>query len=209
MMRLSSKTFQNNQTIPARCAFAEQDPDEHIRLSENRNPQLSWSAIPAEAGSLVLICTDPDVPSSMEDFNQEGRTISASLPRVDFIHWVMVDIPPKDGGVAEGECSDGVVPGGKDDPAGPVGARQGLNDYTGFFAGDQDMAGDYIGYEGPCPPWNDEILHHYHFRLFATDLDACPVEGKFNAAEVLAAIDGHVLEVAELVGTYSLNPDVR
>jgi phosphatidylethanolamine-binding protein (PEBP) family uncharacterized protein len=71
------------------------------------------------------------------------------------------------------------------------------------------MAGDYIGYEGPCPPWNDEILHHYHFRLFATDLDACPVEGKFSAAGVLAAIDGHVLEVAELVGTYSLNPDVR
>lgn len=207
-MRLSSESFQNNQPIPARCAFAEQDPDDHIRLSENRNPQLSWSEVPAKARSLVLICTDPDVPSSMDDFNQEGRTISASLPRVNFIHWVMVDIAAKDGAVNEGQCSDAVVAGGKDNPPGPAGARQGLNDYTGFFAGDKDMAGDYIGYEGPCPPWNDEIVHHYHFRLFATDLDTCAVKGKFTAAEVLAAIDGHVLEVAELVGTYSLNPAV-
>lgn len=207
-MRLSSETFENNQPIPVRCAFAEQDPAEHIRLSENRNPQLSWSGIPSAAKSLVLICTDPDVPSSMDDFNKEGRTIPASLPRVNFIHWVMVDIPAEDGSVNEGACSDGIVPGGKDSPPGPAGARQGLNDYTGFFAGDKDMGGDYFGYEGPCPPWNDEIVHHYHFRLFATDLESCPVDGKFTAADVLAALEGHVLEVAELVGTYSLNPDV-
>jgi len=207
-MQLSSTTFQQQQSIPVRCAFAEQDPSEHIRLSENRNPQLSWADIPADAKSLVLICTDPDVPSSMDDFNQEGRTVPAALPRIDFIHWVMVDIAPQNGSIAEGECSDSIVPGGKHNPSGPSGSRQGINDYTSFFAGDEDMKGDYYGYEGPCPPWNDEIVHHYHFRLIATDLEQCPVADRFTAAEVLTAIDGHILAEAELVGTYSLNPAI-
>lgn len=46
------------------------------------------------------------------------------------------------------------------DPDVPAGSRQGLNDYTAFMAG-SEMAGDYFGYDGPCPPWNDERLHHY------------------------------------------------
>jgi Raf kinase inhibitor-like YbhB/YbcL family protein len=208
IMKLTSATFAHNESIPKRCAFAEQDPDQHILLGQNLSPQLSWSDIPASARSLVLICTDPDVPSSMDDFNQEGRTVPATLPRVDFIHWVMVDIPAADRSLAEGECSDGITPGGKHNLKGPAGSRQGINDYTGFFATDEDMQGDYCGYEGPCPPWNDEILHHYHFRLYAVELDKCPVEGAFTAVDVLAAIKGHVLAEAELVGTYSLNPDV-
>lgn len=208
-MKLTSETFAHNEAIPQRCAFAEQDPEQHIRLAENRSPQLSWSGVPVKAKSLVLICTDTDVPSSLDDFNQEGRTIPATLPRVDFIHWVMVDIPPQDDSVAESECSDGVTPGGKHNLSGPAGSRQGINDYTGFFADDEDMRGDYFGYEGPCPPWNDSIIHHYHFRLYAIDLEHCPVEGAFTAAEVLAAIEGHVLTEAELVGTYSLNPDIN
>lgn len=207
-MKLTSESFQDGGAIPERCAFGIPDPAEHMKLGENRNPQLGWSGVPAEARSLVLICTDPDVPSSADDFNKEGRVIARDLPRVDFIHWVMVDIPAREGNLAEGQCSSGVVPGGKDGPPGPAGARQGLNDYTGFMAGDPDMQGDYFGYDGPCPPWNDERLHHYHFVLYATDLERCPVEGKFTAADVLGAIEGHVLAEARLVGTYSLNPDM-
>jgi phosphatidylethanolamine-binding protein (PEBP) family uncharacterized protein len=97
---------------------------------------------------------------------------------------------------------------GKRTPVGPAGARQGLNDYTSWFAGDAEMGGEYFGYDGPCPPWNDELLHHYHFILYATDLDRCPVDGAFTAAEVRAAIAGHVLAEAKLTGTYSLNPAV-
>ena len=69
------------------------------------------------------------------------------------------------------------------------------------------MKGDYYGYEGPCPPWNDSILHHYHFILYATDLDKCPVEGRFAGQQVQAAIEGHVLAEAKLTGIYALNPD--
>jgi phosphatidylethanolamine-binding protein (PEBP) family uncharacterized protein len=71
------------------------------------------------------------------------------------------------------------------------------------------MSGQYFGYDGPCPPWNDELLHHYHFDLYATDLERCPVEGAFTGQQVLGAIAGHVLVQSRLTGTYSLNPLVR
>jgi len=207
-MRITSTTFEHNGKIPQRCAFGAPDAEEHLKLGENMNPQLSWSNIPASAKSLVLLCIDPDVPSSMDDFNREGTTIAASLPRLDFIHWVMVNIPAREGSIDEGECSDGIVPGGKPNPPGPPGSRQGINDYTNFMAGDPDMEGDYFGYEGPCPPWNDERLHHYHFTLYAIDLDKTPVGERFTAADVLTAIEGHVIDMAKLIGKYSLNPDV-
>jgi Raf kinase inhibitor-like YbhB/YbcL family protein len=208
-MRLTSTSFENNSRIPERLAFGIPDPDEHMRLGPNRNPQLSWSDLPDGTRSLVLICTDPDVPSSADDINQEGKTIPAELPRVDFTHWVVVDIAPKESSLMEGICSDGVTPGGKECKTGPGESRQGLNDYTGFLAGNPDMQGYYFGYDGPCPPWNDERLHHYHFVLFATDLDTCPVQGKFTGADVRTAIEGHVLEEARFIGTYSLNPAAR
>lgn len=207
-MRITSTTFEHNGEIPPRCAFGVPDAEEHINLGENMNPQLSWSNIPASAKSLVLLCIDPDAPSSMDDFNREGTTISSSLLRMDFIHWVMIDIPAREGSVDEAECSDGIVPGGKPNPPGPTGSRQGINDYTNFMAGDPDMEGDYFGYEGPCPPWNDERLHHYHFTLYAIDLDKTPVGERFTAADVLTAIEGHVIDMAKLIGKYSLNPDV-
>ena len=207
-MKLTSESFKHEDRIPERCAFGIPDPAEHMALGENRSPQLSWTQIPENTESLVLVCTDTDVPSSLDDFNKEGRTISKDLPRVDFTHWVMVDIPAIDGSVAESQCSDGITSGGKSEPHGPPGSRQGINDYTAFMAENPDMSGDYHGYDGPCPPWNDERLHHYRFVIYATDLDRCPVEGRFTAADVLEAIDGHVLDKAELTGIYSLNPDL-
>ena len=133
----------------------------------------------------------------------------ASLPRADFFHWMMVDIAPTVREIAAGACADGIVARGKQSPAGPAGARQGINDYTLWFGGDAAMGGQYFGYDGPCPPWNDELLHHYHFVLLATDLARCPVDGAFTGAQVRAAIEGHVLAEARLTGTYSLNPAVR
>ena len=54
-------------------------------MSDNKNPHLQWSDLPAGTRSLVLICHDYDVPSKGDDVNQEGKTVSANLPRVDFI----------------------------------------------------------------------------------------------------------------------------
>jgi Raf kinase inhibitor-like YbhB/YbcL family protein len=205
-MKLSSSSFGDNQRIPGAYAFAVPHAADHITLSSNRNPQLSWSGAPAAAKSFVLICHDYDVPSQGDDVNKEGRSVPASLPRVDFYHWVLVDIPPSVNAIAEAEFSDGIVARGKTGPEARHGARQGLNDYTGWFAGDKDMSGNYFGYDGPCPPWNDEILHHYVFTLYALDSARCAVSGMFKGGDVLKAIDGHVLAKASLTGIYTLNP---
>ena len=207
-MQLMSSSFGHEQRIPAEFAFGVADPAEHLRLGANRNPHLRWSGAPSATRSFVLLCVDTDVPTRANDVNKPGRVVPASLPRTDFHHWVMVDIAPTVQEIGAGACSDGIVARGKRTPAGPAGARQGLNDYTSWFAGDADMGGEYFGYDGPCPPWNDELLHHYHFVLYATGLARCPVDGAFTAAQVRAAIDGHVLAEAKLTGTYSLNPAV-
>lgn len=205
-MKLSSSSFGDNQRIPGACAFAVPHATEHISLSSNRNPQLGWSGAPADTKSFALICHDYDVPSKGDDVNKEGRSVPASLARVDFYHWVLLDIPPSVSAIAEAEFSDGIVARGKPGPEAKYGTRQGLNDYTAWFAGDKDMSGNYFGYDGPCPPWNDEILHHYVFTLYALDSARCAVSGLFKGGDALKAIAGHVLAKASLTGIYTLNP---
>ena len=208
-MKISSPSFDDGAPIPPTFAFAKMDPESHATFSDNKNPALAWSELPDGCRSLALIFLDTDAPTVADDVNKEGRTVPAGLPRADFHHWFLVDVPPTCTGIAEGECSDGVIPGGKSDPSGPAGSRQGMQDYTGWFAGDADMAGTYRGYDGPAPPWNDERVHHYHLVLHALDIERCPVEGDFGAAEVKAAIEGHVLAMAEWAGTYTLNPALQ
>lgn len=208
-MKLTSNSFEHGARIPERHAFGKHDPETHIALTDNESPALAWSGAPPEAKSFVLLCHDPDAPSKPDDVNKEGCTVPASLPRVDFTHLVLVDIPAARTSLAAGELSKGVTPRGKSSEDAPEGMRQGVNDYTGWFAGDADMGGTYHGYDGPCPPWNDEILHHYHFTLLALDVAKCPVAGELTRASVLGAVEGHVLAEATLTGTYAINPDVR
>lgn len=208
-MRLTSTSFEHNKPIPGEYALCIPEPEKHVTPGANKNPALSWADVPAGTKSLVLICHDPDAPSRPDDVNKEDRRIPADLPRVDFFHWVLVGLAADAVGIQEGEFSEGVTPGGKDGPEGARGTRQGLNDYTKWFANDDKMAGKYFGYDGPCPPWNDSIVHHYHFTLFALDIERCPVGGEFTGADVLKAIDGHVLADARITGTYSLNPEVE
>ena len=200
-MRLISSSFDNGQPLPLAVVAGKADG-----FAGNRNPHLAWEEVPAGTASFVLICVDPDVPTVPEMVGAAGVTIPVEQPRCDFIHWVMVDIPADVRDIAEGACSEGFSVGGKQDPAGPAGSRQGINDYTAWFAGDAQMAGTYFGYDGAYPPSNDARLHRYFFRLFALDIASVPVEGAFTAAQVQAAIQGHVLAEAALYGTYTLNP---
>jgi len=205
-MKLWSNSFTDGGKIPGELAFAVIDAAHHVKLSSNRNPHLAWSGTPAGTRSCVLICHDYDVPSRGDDVNQEGREIPASLPRVDFFHWSLVDIPASMTSIEAGAFSHTVTPRGKSGPAAAHGTRQGINDYTAWFASDHDMEGDYFGYDGPCPPWNDSILHHYVFTLYALDVPRVPLEGKFGGADVRKAMEAHVLAQAHIMGTYTLNP---
>ena len=151
---------------------------------------------------------DPDVPSVPDDVNQEGRVVPRDLLRVDFYHWVLVDIPVGMKELPECADSDGVTPGGKTPGRTGHGVR-GVNNYTDWFAGDEQMAGDYAGYDGPCPPWNDEMLHHYRFTLYALDVPSLGLSGSFGGPEAIAAMEGHVLAESTWTGTYTLNPSLR
>jgi Raf kinase inhibitor-like YbhB/YbcL family protein len=215
-MKIWSDSFTEGGVIPPQCAFAVIDPGSHIKLGSNRNPHLAWDEVPPGTQSLVLLCCDGDVPSVGTDVNQEGKTVPDSLPRVDFHHWTLVDIPVCLKSIAEGMFSDMVTPHGKSGPLVPFTIkngtehelRQGINDYTNWFASDPDMAGEYYGYDGPCPPWNDERVHTYVFTLFALDIPRLPLEGRFTGPEARLAIMGHILDEAQIFGIYSLNPAV-
>ena len=203
-MEFTTTSFSDGGVIPARYALAQHDPEDRVTFAGNVNPHLAWTDVPDGTRSFVLICHDKDVPSSAEDVNQPDREVPQDLPRVDFFHWVLVDLPSDRRSIAEGEYATGVVAGGKDRQA-PSG-RQGLNDFTGWFSGDPDMAGNYFGYDGPAPPWNDSIVHHYVFTLFALDVESVDVSGDFTGQEARDAIAGHVLAEASIEGTYTQNP---
>ena len=207
-MKITIDSWADGAPIPPRFAFGRIPDEGRFALSENINPAIAWSDAPDGTKSFAILCHDPDVPSSGEDVNQEGRTVPADLPRVDFSHWVVVNIPADVSGVAEGADSAGVTPKGKVPGRQPQG-QTGINSYIDWFAGDPDMAGQYGGYDGPCPPWNDSLLHHYHFTVYALDVDRLALEGPFTGADARAAMQGHVLAEATHVGTYNMNPDVQ
>ncbi len=99
-----------------------------------------------------------------------------AAPRRVWVHWVLYDIPATATSLAEGAAPDGL----------PQGTRRGRND-----------SGE-TGYDGPCPPIG---RHRYHHRLYALDRSLGDL-GHLNKPQLLHAIEGHVLAVAELMGTY-------
>ncbi len=210
-MKLRSNSLRDGQPIDHVHAFCipTADPDEGpVEMGRNMSPHLAWEEVPEGTRSFAVLCVDTDVPADGSNANQEGRTIPYDAARQDFYHWVLVDISPARTVLAEAQDSNGVTPRGKETGPTPHGLR-GRNSYTEYFAGDADIAGTYAGYDGPCPPWNDERIHHYHFTVYALDVPSLGLENDFSGDEVQAAIKEHVLAEASIVGTYTLNPDAR
>lgn len=208
-MQLRSDSFNPYAQLHTRLAFAEYDPGSHVRLSRNRNPHLAWRDAPKETKSFALLCWDPDVPAEGSRVNREGMTVPLDLKRTDFFHWVVCDLPPTLTNIPEGYHSSEVTPRGKPGGASPSGGVQGLNDYTGWFASDVDMKGDYHGYDGPCPPWNDERVHGYRFAVYALDVPTLGLSGRFTGHDVRKAMEGHVLDQAMLLGVYAIYPGAK
>jgi Raf kinase inhibitor-like YbhB/YbcL family protein len=200
-MQLTSQSIEHGKPIPAEFAAGQAEG-----FAANRNPHLAWSEVPEGTRSFALLCIDPDVPTVAETVGRADIQIPEEQPRTDFVHWVMADIPAQQREIAAASSSDGFVIRGKQNPPGPAGSRQGLNDYTAWFAGDAEMRGDYYGYDGPYPPFNDLRLHRYYFRLYALDVEQLELPARFDAAALFDAMQGHVLADAALYGTYSLNP---
>lgn len=97
-----------------------------------------------------------------------------AAPKMTWVHWVLYDLPPDSSGLAEGVTQL------------PSGTREGTNDWK------------RTGYGGPCPPIG---RHRYFHKLYALDVTLGDL-GAPDKAAVEQAMEGHVLEQVELLGTY-------
>lgn len=203
-MKVEISSFENAAFIPHEYALGVPAVDNPATFGQNINPNIKWSDIPDGTKSFAILCVDPDVPSKPDDVNKEDREVPSDLPRVDFYHWVLVDIPSDRTEIAEGEDSNGVTQKGK-----PIGktsyGKRGYNNYTQWFDGDENMQGYYGGYDGPFPPWNDSIIHRYVFEVYALDVENLNVGDIFSGDDAKKAMDGHILGKAEWMGKYTLN----
>ena len=99
-----------------------------------------------------------------------------AAPKRVWVHWVLFNIPPTAAGLPEAVATAAL----------PSGTREGTNDWN------------RTGYGGPCPPIG---RHRYFFKLYALDIQL-PDPGSPTKAELLKAMQGHILEHAEMIGTY-------
>jgi len=99
-----------------------------------------------------------------------------NAPRMTWVHWVLFNLPADSRGLREGISSDGL----------PAGTLEGMNDWN------------RTGYGGPCPPIG---RHRYFHKLFALDTILENMT-RPTKAELEDAMKGHILEKAELIGTY-------
>lgn len=187
------------ERLPLSCTFGTFELGS-FRFRENRNPHLTWTGVPEGTRSLALICDDLDAADADQESWAGGKLPRDIKARV-LCHWVLVDLPATLRELGHGEMSDGAYAGGKKEPGARHGARQDLNDMTGFFSNGGLLKGQYFGYDGPCPPEGAQP-HRYVFDLYAFDVDVLAVEGAFAKAHAAAAMQGHVLATATLTGLF-------
>jgi Raf kinase inhibitor-like YbhB/YbcL family protein len=205
-LKVSVDAFKNGEMIPDKYAFCAPAAQGHTTSGANFSPSISWSRGPRGTESYAIIVYDTDSPAEQRDkINKEGVTLTSTVPRRAFYHWVLVDIPANIRSLREGADSEARVVHGKPATPAAVGVR-GLNDYTKVTAGNDAMKGQYYGYDGPCPPWNDEVVHHYHFAVFALSVKKLELPHDFDGAAALAVMKDKILAQGEVVGLYTQNP---
>lgn len=118
----------------------------------------------------------PDATQSLALLVDDPDAPDPAAPKMVWVHWVLYNIPPDAAGLGEEVESEGL----------PAGTLEGRNDW------------DRTGYGGPCPPIG---RHRYFHKLYALDTVLPDLEEP-TKAELMLALDGHVLDAVELVGTY-------
>lgn len=97
---------------------------------------------------------------------------------MNYVHWILYNIPTQSMTLPENVMTEKL----------PYGTLEGLNDWG------------KTGYGGPCPPTG---THHYHFKLYALNT-ILPDLKHPTKAQLEQAMDKHIIEMTELVGTYKL-----
>ena len=209
-LTIESTSIADGQPISESHAVAVPTADGHAAMiGEDRSPHLRWSKEPEGTRSFAISVVDPDVPADRMRMGVEGLSLGDDEPRVRFPHWLVANIPPDIHEMPEGADGDGFVPHGKSPGPTRMGGVSGSNGFGGLFEGNAELEGVYGGWDGPFPPWNDEHVHRYVTTMYALDVETIGVEAGFTLSEFEAAIEGHVLDRAEVVPTYTLNPSLR
>jgi len=152
----------------------------------NRSPSISWSGAPRDTRSFALIAVDRDSPADRGPANKPNMTIPRDAERKAFYHWLLVDIPADVTALGEGE-------------------QAGIAGRNSF--GDRGKGAN--GYDGPCPPFNDERVHTYHFTVYALDVPTLDLDSGFSGEEATVALAGHILDQGETTGKYTTNPHLH
>lgn len=118
----------------------------------------------------------PDSARSLVLIVDDPDAPDPKAPKMTWVHWVLYNIPPEAPGLVEGVTSERL----------PAGALEGLNDWK------------RTGYGGPCPPIG---RHRYFHKLYALDTVLAGMN-KPTKAQVEAAMQGHIIAEAQLMGTH-------
>ena len=197
----------NSRSIPTAAGtyiggintWCEPADTDHVRPGANVSPHVDWKQPPEGTKSFALVMHDPDAPIGSPAFNKEGISIPIEEPRSDFFHWVLVDIPATLTELAEGVEGKGVS------TAAPKQTEHGLQGANGFGGPDAPVG----GYGGPCPPWNDDLIHRYVFTMYALDVETLGLSGAFDGPAAREAMKGHILAEASFTGLFWTNPAIR
>lgn len=176
------------------------------KVKGSLRPTIRWSGVPKDTASIAVFMMDPDVPADFTDADKEGKTLPEHMKRMDFYHYGVVDLPATATELAGGDAATPPTIGTE------LVNDLGLNGYVDPKS----------RYGGPCPPWNDERLHHYHFIVLALDNGApisvpgvgvgiAPADRSDTAKNTFyRLIDSkYLLAKGAAVGTYTLNPKLR
>lgn len=207
-LNLTVEGIENGQPIPAEYAVCVPTADgKSDNTGKNLRPTIYWSGVPEGTKSFAVFIMDPDVPADFTDAGKEGRVIAETAKRQDFYHYAVVNIPVEAAMLA-GSNADKNPSYGTEIPN-----DMGLNGYVPTPA----------AYGGPCPPWNDQRVHNYHFVVLALDKDAPvnilrepignpkPADDPMTAKHTFGRLitSKHVLARGTVVGTYTLNPQLQ
>lgn len=102
-----------------------------------------------------------------------------AAPKMIWVHWLLYNIPP-----TVNELAENIEPSDL-----PAGVKQGKNDWK------------RTGYGGPCPPIG---RHRYFHKLYALD-SVLPDLKSPDKTQLEKAMQGHIIDQAELIGTYQKN----
>ncbi len=118
----------------------------------------------------------PDGTKSLALIIDDPDAPDPAAPQRVWVHWVLYNIPASANGMPEAVTATTL----------PRGTREGTNDWG------------RVGYGGPCPPVG---RHRYFHKLYALDT-VLPDLRQPTKAALEKAMEGHVLEKVELIGTY-------